>query len=93
MSVSSSGPRGRTGSVVTSWVISADLPRMAHLKAGTRLRFQAVTGAQARQALQSQRADWLRWLATRESFVPAGFIDEAGLYASNLVSGMLRAES
>lgn len=73
-------------------VISADLPRMAHLKAGTRLRFQAVTGAQARQALQNQRADWLRWLATRESFVPAGFIDEPALYASNLVSGMLRAE-
>lgn len=73
-------------------VISADLPRLAHLKPGTRLRFQVVTGAQARQALQEQRTAWCQWLATREAFLPAGFIDEQALYNSNLVSGMLRAE-
>ena len=73
-------------------VISADLPRLAHLKAGTRLRFQAVGLAEARLALQAQLSDWKRWLATREAFVPAGFIDLEALYGSNLVSGMLRAE-
>lgn len=73
-------------------VISADLPRLAHLRAGTGLRFQAVSGVAAQQALQAQRSDWLRWLATRERFVPAGFIDEQALYANNLVSGMLRAD-
>ncbi len=73
-------------------VISADLPRLAHLKPGTRLRFQAVSGAQARQALQDQRTAWTRWLATREAFVPPGFIDEAALYGDNLISGMLRAD-
>lgn len=73
-------------------VISADLPRLAHLKPGTRLRFQAVSGTQARQALQDQRTAWTRWLATREAFVPPGFIDEAALYGDNLISGMLRAD-
>jgi len=73
-------------------VIRADLPRLAHLKPGARLRFKAVSGAQARQALENQRTDWTRWLATRETFVPPGFVDEAALYGSNLVSGMLRAE-
>ena len=73
-------------------VISADLPRLAHLKAGSRLRFQAVGLAEARLALQAQQSDWKRWLTTREAFVPAGFIDLEALYASNLVSGMLRAE-
>lgn len=54
--------------------------------------FQAVGLAEARLALQAQLSDWKRWLATREAFVPAGFIDLEALYGSNLVSGMLRAE-
>lgn len=74
-------------------VISADLPRLAHLKAGTRLRFQAVSHAQARQALQDQHTEWLSWLASRTSFIPAGFIDEQALYGNNLISGMLRADT
>ena len=73
-------------------VISADLPRLAHLRPGARLRFQLVTGAEARQALQAQRQAWMQWLASRESFLPPGFIDEQALYSCNLVSGMLRAE-
>lgn len=73
-------------------VISADLPKLAHLKPGSRLRFQCVTAAQARQALQEQRQAWIQWLATRETFLPPGFIDEQALYNCNLVSGMLRAE-
>lgn len=73
-------------------VISADLPRLAHLKPGSSLRFQIVSGAEARQALQAQQLAWAQWRAQRESFLPAGFIDEEALYSCNLVSGMLRAE-
>jgi allophanate hydrolase len=73
-------------------VIRADLPRLAHLRPGTRVQFQAVTAAQARQALQDQRDAWANWLATREAFLPPGFIDEAALYDSNLISGQIRAE-
>lgn len=73
-------------------VIHADLPKLAHAKPGSRVRFQSVTGAQARQARQEQREAWMQWLATRESFLPPGFIDEQALYNCNLVSGMLRAE-
>ena len=73
-------------------VISADLPRLAHLRPGTRLSLQAVSAAEARLARQTQQADWARWLATREAFVPAGYVDEQALYGSNLISGMLRAD-
>ena len=73
-------------------VIRADLPRLAHLPPGTRVQFQAVTAAQARQALQEQRDAWASWLATRAAFLPPGFIDEAALYGSNLISGQIRAE-
>lgn len=73
-------------------VITADLPRLAHLKPGTRLQFEAVSSAQARQALQDQKTGWMQWLASRETFLPAGFIDETALYNNNLISGVLHAE-
>jgi 5-oxoprolinase (ATP-hydrolysing) subunit C len=73
-------------------VITADLPRLAHLRPGTALRFQAVNGVEAKQALSNQSQAWKRWLATREAFVPPGFIDHEALYANNLISGMLCAE-
>lgn len=74
-------------------VITADLPRLAHLKPGTPVRFQLVTHAQAKEALLAQKAAWQTWLATREAFLPPGFIDEQALYSQNLVSGMLLAET
>lgn len=70
-------------------VITADLPRLAHLRPGTRVRFVAATAAQAHQALRDQRARWQQWLAGREAFLPPGHIDQAALYAHNLISGML----
>jgi len=73
-------------------VIRADLPRLAHLRPGSRVHFRAVTAAQARQALQDQRDTWTRWLTTREAFLPPGFINEAALYGSNLISGQIRAD-
>lgn len=70
-------------------VISADLPRMAHLRPGTRIRFEPVTLAQAQQALQTEHRRWQSWLATRETFLPPGTVDDAALYGCNLISGML----
>lgn len=70
-------------------VITADLPRLAHLRPGTPVRFSAVTSTQAREARLAQRTHWERWLAGREPFLPPGSIDETALYGSNLISGML----
>jgi allophanate hydrolase len=70
-------------------VITADLPRLAHLRPGSRIRFTPVTLAQARQALQDQRAHWQLWLAGREAFLPSGQVDETALHSANLISGML----
>ena len=72
-------------------IIRADLPRLAHWRAGTVVRFAAVDAAQAQQALRAQQDRWQAWLATREAFIPPGFVDEAALYANNLISGVLRA--
>ncbi len=70
-------------------VITADLPRLAHLRPGTPVRFQAVTAAEAHAALHAQRIRWQGWLAGREAFLPPGTVDEAALYGANLISGML----
>lgn len=70
-------------------VISADLPRLAHLRPGTHVRFEAVTPPQAQAARAAQRERWQRWRAGLEAFLPAGSIDEAALYSRNLISGML----
>ena len=70
-------------------VITADLPRLAHLPPGTRVRFQAVSAADARAALHVQRDQWHRWLAGREAFLPAGTVDATALLGANLISGML----
>lgn len=70
-------------------VVTADLPRLAHMHPGTRVRFAPVTAEQAHAALTAQRARWLLWLAGREAFLPPGQIDETALYGGNLISGML----
>ena len=70
-------------------VITADLPRLAHLRPGTRVRFEAVTHEQALAALRGQRERWQAWLTGIEAFLPPGHIDEAALYRENLISGML----
>lgn len=73
-------------------VISADLPRMAHLRPGTRVRFEAVNLEQAQRALKDEHARWQRWLSSRETYLPPGTVDETALYTSNLIDGMLRAD-
>ena len=72
-------------------VIQADLPRLAHLRPGTRVRFAAVDRAEARRAAQQAAERWQRWLAGRSPARPPGGIDKAALYAANLISGIIDA--
>ena len=73
-------------------VISADLPRLAHLRPGTRVRFEPVTRAQARQALEFEQRRLQTWLDSVETFLPTGTLDDTALYGANMISGMVRAE-
>lgn len=73
-------------------VIRADLPRLAHLAPGATLRFAAVTIAEAQAAYRQQATALAAWTARIVSFRPPGVIDEAALYANNLVSGMIDAQ-
>ncbi|WP_439113500.1 biotin-dependent carboxyltransferase family protein [Hydrogenophaga sp.] len=72
-------------------VISADLPRLAHLRPGTRVRFESVDLETAHRALLAERDRWQRWLSSRETYLPPGTVDEAALYGANLISGVLNA--
>jgi len=42
-------------------VIAADLPRLGQVKPGETLRFAAVSGSEARQALLASEAQWRAW--------------------------------
>lgn len=69
-------------------VISADLPRVAQARAGTPLRFVAVTAAEAvaiARAVAGERRAWLAQVADRRSLVDR-------LLGSNLVDGVVSAE-
>jgi biotin-dependent carboxylase-like uncharacterized protein len=57
-------------------VISADLPRIAQLKPGQKLRFRSVTAAEARAARIECEARWQDWQNRIEVFVPAEDEDE-----------------
>ncbi|MDR0577013.1 MAG: biotin-dependent carboxyltransferase family protein [Candidatus Accumulibacter sp.] len=52
-------------------VISADLPRLAQLRPGQAIRFQAVDGPQARQALRALETRW-KWWAYGMVYGPPG---------------------
>lgn len=51
-------------------VISADLPRLAHLQPGQGIRFRAVDAAAARQARLDREAQWRRWLGGIDGGLP-----------------------
>lgn len=72
-------------------VISADLPRLAHARPGTRLCLLPVEAATAAAARRSEQTRFAAWAATIQTWRPPGWIDEAALYGSNLVSGMVQA--
>ena len=72
-------------------VIRADLPRLAHARPGSVLRFEAVTRAQAlaaRRELVESLREWVRRIGPPRA---AGEPDEAALCAGNLISGMIDA--
>ncbi len=57
-------------------VISADLPRLGQIKPDDKIRFAAVSGAEARQALLAVEAQWQAWADRIAPIVP----DMTGLY-------------
>lgn len=73
-------------------VISADLPRMAHLPAGQRCRFQAVTMTEALQAWQHLHQRWQAWHRGLSPYIEPGWIDTQALFDGNLISGMISAQ-
>lgn len=72
-------------------VIAADLPRMAHLPAGSACRFAWVDAVQAREALQQAQAAWQAWRQGLRRYQAPGWVDEASLLGHNLIDGMIDA--
>ncbi len=70
-------------------LISADLPRLAHLAPGRPVRFVEVDLAEAHQARLAQRKQLDQWRSGITHFRPPGLIDEAALYSENLLSGII----
>ena len=73
-------------------VISADLPRLAACRPGQALRFAWVDAVQGEQLARAAEAQTQAWLAAISPLLADG-IDEAALYAGNLVSGVVHALS
>lgn len=73
-------------------VIRADLARLGHARPGNEIRFQSVTHAEAARALQARGEAFALWTECIRSFRPPGVIDEAALYAGNLISGVVRGD-
>lgn len=74
-------------------VISADLPRLAHARPGGVLRFEFVSHEEALAARREQRSALADWVRSLQPCREAGDIDEAALFAANLISGMIDADS
>ena len=72
-------------------VISADLPRLAHARPGSVLRFRAVTRDEARAARREQAAALRDWVRRIEPYRADGEADETALREGNLISGMIDA--
>jgi biotin-dependent carboxylase-like uncharacterized protein len=51
-------------------VISADLPRLGQIKPGQNIRFAAVSGTEARQALLAKEAQWRAWADRIVPYMP-----------------------
>lgn len=72
-------------------VISADLGRLGQLRPGDAVRFAAVTLAEARAARVALERALAAAIAAIAPLAPAGGIDEAALWRSNLLSGKVDA--
>ena len=71
-------------------VISADLARVAQARPGQTLRFVWVTAAQGEALARAAEAQTQALLAKLKPLLTGG-VDEAALYAANLVSGAVHA--
>jgi allophanate hydrolase len=71
-------------------VISADLPRLGHLRPGDAVDFKLVTRDEARKALRDRQTAFARWCAALTG--AAGQIDQAALYRANLISGAISGQ-
>jgi len=71
-------------------VISADLPRLGHLRPGDAVEFKLVTRDEARKALNDRQAAFARWCSALTG--AAGQIDQAALYRANLISGAISGQ-
>jgi allophanate hydrolase len=71
-------------------VIGADLPRLAASRPGQELHFAWVDAAEGERLARAAEAETLALLSTLRPLLVGG-IDEAALYASNLVTGFLHA--
>lgn len=73
-------------------VVSADLPRLANSRPGELLRFVWVSAEEGEQLARAAETQTLALLAALRPWLDGG-IDEAALYAGNLVSGVVDAMS
>lgn len=73
-------------------VISADLPRLAAARPGQRLRFALVDPPEGERLARAAEAETRALLAALRPLLVGG-VDEAALYACNLVTGFVHALS
>ncbi len=71
-------------------VISADLPRLAHLLPGSRLRFSEISLAEALDARRHAATNLMQILGQIETINEGP--DLAALYQSNLIGGVIHAD-
>ncbi len=72
-------------------VISADLPAVGRLRPGDSIRFRAVSTAEAEAARRALEADIERRARNVVPAAEGSELNEAALYATNLVSGIVSA--
>lgn len=72
-------------------VASVDLPRLGQLTPGSKLRFAAVTVAEAEKLRRDQEAAFARLVASLAPARPPGGIDLEALGTANLIDGMIDA--
>ena len=73
-------------------VISADLPRLGHLRPGDRVAFVTVTMVEAVAARRRQAEAFAAWAAGIAPMTAAGTIDPLALYGGNLISGVVTGD-
>jgi hypothetical protein len=74
-------------------VISADLPRLAVMAPGQRLRFAAISVAAAELAARAREAALRALIADIGPLAEAGGVDLRAIYVANLVSGVVDARA